>query len=93
MDEIIIHSEDWNEPLEQLAKLCRRLSEAGFTVKHLKCELAMRNLEFLGHNIGGVIVGLQNDNVKKIKDPEHPITKKRRKIILGIDHILLRLYS
>ena len=52
IDDLIIHTNDWQAHLQVLEKLLRRLRKAGLTAKPSKCVFGAESVEFLGHHIG-----------------------------------------
>ena len=49
MDDITILSETWDEHIDLLQQVLRRLQDAGFTINPMKCEWAIEETDFLGH--------------------------------------------
>ena len=58
IDDIIVHTRDWQNHVETLSCRFERFRDAGVTVKPSKCVIAARSVEFLGHNVGGGICWL-----------------------------------
>ena len=54
------------------------------TVKSSKCLTEARKVDFLGDNVGDEMVGLHNDNVKKIKRADRTQTKREVRSFLGL---------
>ncbi|GFR80641.1 Pol polyprotein [Elysia marginata] len=70
--------------VEILAELFRRLREANFTVRPVKCVLGSSTIDFLGHRLGQGTISLQDENVKKVRNAPRPKTKKEVKSFLGL---------
>ena len=51
LDDILIHSETWNEHLEILEKVFKALVTAGLKLQAKKCHLVKKSVEYLGHVI------------------------------------------
>ena len=57
IDDLIIHTNDWQAHLQVLGELLRRLRKAGLTVKPSKCVFGAESVEFSG--IISIVIGLQ----------------------------------
>ena len=55
IDDVLTHSQEWNEHLCELRKLFERVRSAGLTMKPLKCKLGFSSVDYLGHIVGEVI--------------------------------------
>ena len=84
IDDVIVHTREWNEHLNTLKCLFERFRDAGMTVKPSKCVIGARKVDFLGHNVGDGMVGLHNGNVEKIKYADRPQTKRDVRSFLGL---------
>ncbi|GFS00143.1 zinc finger protein [Elysia marginata] len=51
IDDLLDHTEIWKAHMETLAELFRRLREANFTVRPVKCVLGSSTIDFLGHRL------------------------------------------
>ena len=49
IDNILVSNHDWKSHLILLDKVLARLENAGFLVNPLKCEWAVKEMDFLGH--------------------------------------------
>jgi hypothetical protein len=49
IDDIGIFSKSWEQHLDTLNQVCKRLEDKGFTVNPLKCEFCVKESNFLGH--------------------------------------------
>ncbi|GFN79366.1 glycine receptor subunit alpha-3 [Plakobranchus ocellatus] len=65
IDDLLIHTETWEAHVKTLSELFKRLQEANFTARPVKCLLGSRTVDFLGHSLGRGAIGLQNENVEK----------------------------
>lgn len=52
IDDIIVFSSSWEEHLDHLRDVFRRLQVAGLKAKAIKCNLAMEEGNYLGHRVG-----------------------------------------
>lgn len=84
IDDILIHTDDWDSHVELLTKVLKRLERAGLTARPTKCEIAHYTLEYLGHVIGSGRARPVVDKVAAIKGMEHPKTKKKVRSFLGM---------
>ena len=62
MDDIIVHSRDFDSHLDRLERLFERLVQAGLKLKVSKCRLLQREVAFLGHRVN--VAGLSTDPAK-----------------------------
>ena len=67
IDDLIIHTNDWQAHLQRLGELLRRLHKAELTVKSPKCFFGAESVEFLGHYIGCDWITINEDNLEKIR--------------------------
>lgn len=52
IDDVVVHSECWDDHCLQVAEVLRRLEEAGLTANIEKCQWGMGACEFLGLVVG-----------------------------------------
>ncbi|GFS09267.1 Pol polyprotein [Elysia marginata] len=83
-EDLLVHTETWEAHVETLAELFRRLREANFTVRPVKCALGSSTIDFLGHRLGQGTISLQDENVEKVRNAPRPKTKKEVRAILGL---------
>ena len=76
IDDILIHTQDWEEHLKTLDVVFSRLRDAGLTVRPSKCEFGSSNIEFVGHKVGRGVLEINEGNARKIITSERPKTKK-----------------
>ena len=76
LDDILIHSQTWEQHLEHLNTVFEKLREAGLTVKERKCTFGSGSCEFLGHAVGNGIVRPMDCKVATVRDFNVPQTKK-----------------
>ncbi|GFO16098.1 Pol polyprotein [Plakobranchus ocellatus] len=84
IDDLLVHTEIWEAHVKTLSELFKRLQEANFTVRPVKCLLGSRTVDFLGHSLGRGAIGLQDENVEKVRDAPRPQTKKEVRAFLGL---------
>ena len=84
IDDLIIHTNDWQAHLQVLGELLRRLREAGLRVKPSKCVFGAESVEFLGHYIGRDWITINEDNLEKTRTARRPTTKREVRSFLGL---------
>ncbi|GFR70659.1 zinc finger protein [Elysia marginata] len=84
IDDLLVHTETWEAHVETLAELFRRLREANFTVRPVKCVLGSSTIDFVGHRLGQGTISLQDENVEKVRNAPRPKTKKEVRAFLGL---------
>ena len=84
IDDLIIHTNDWQAHLRVLGELLRRLRKAGLTVKPSKCVFGAESVEFLGHYIGRDWITINEDNLEKIGTAPRPTAKKEIRSFLWL---------
>ncbi|XP_062616792.1 uncharacterized protein LOC134278492 [Saccostrea cucullata] len=77
VDDILIHTETFEEHITELRKVLERLQRAQLTAKPSKCEIAQTRLEYLGHVIGGGTLQPTNKKMRAIQEAPRPETKKQ----------------
>ena len=84
VDDVLVHTETWEEHIVALRVLFVRVRGYGLTVKPSKCCMAFESLDFVGHKIGQGEVKTQDDKVERIRNAPIPITKKQVRSFLGL---------
>ena len=84
IDDLLVHTKTWEEHLQFLEELFKRLKAANLVARPTKCELGATQVDFLGHRFGRGTVGPQDCNVEKVKDALRPTTKKEIRSFLGL---------
>ncbi|XP_068207579.1 uncharacterized protein [Palaemon carinicauda] len=84
IDDLLVHTKSWSEHLETLQELFQRIRNANLTVRPSKCILASETVQFLGHEIQGGTLSLQETNISKIQSAPQPKTKKEVRSFLGL---------
>jgi hypothetical protein len=80
LDDVIVYSNTWQEHIEHLRTVLRRIKEAGLTVKSRKCQLGMDHCVYLGHVIGRGLVQLEQS---KLMPYELGKRQRRRKMCVS----------
>lgn len=84
IDDIMIHTKDWDEHLQTLEIVFLRLKEAGLTVKPSKCEFGFQHIEFVGHIIGHGKIEVSESNARKVSEARRPTTKKEVRAFVAL---------
>ena len=84
MDDIVIYGTDWEEHLQNINEVFKRLGEAGLTVKMKKCKFGMHECSYLGYRIGSGGIRPVEVKLEAIKNIPIPMTKKDVRSFLGI---------
>ena len=74
LDDIMIHSSNLNDHLEQVKEVLNRLSQVGLTLKLSKCVFGTDKCEYFGHEIGHSPL---ESKVVAVCEMPRPQTKKR----------------
>ena len=84
LDDILIHSQTWEDHLRHIADVLSRLDQAGLTINLQKCTFRANQCEYLGHRIGGGGISPMEDKVRAIQAIKQPRTKKEVRAFLGL---------
>lgn len=83
-DDILIYSESLPDHLLHLECIFRALSQAQYYLKHSKCLIGQRQLDYLGHAVSGSGVQLDPSKVQAIVDWPTPRSPKDLRAFLGL---------
>ena len=84
LDDIIVHSQTWDEHIYHLREVFTRLQQAGLKIKEKKCRFACNSCTYLGHVVGNGQVRPMEAKVKAVKEFKQPKTKKDVRAFLGL---------
>ena len=84
IDDVLTHSQEWNEHLCELRKLFERVRTAGLTMKPSKCKLGFSSVDYLGHILGEGVISPNPDKLFNIQQAPRPQTKKKVRSFLGL---------
>uniref|UniRef100_A0A8C1MIS2 Gypsy retrotransposon integrase-like protein 1 n=1 Tax=Cyprinus carpio TaxID=7962 RepID=A0A8C1MIS2_CYPCA len=84
LDDVVIHSETWEEHLERLRKVLSELRGAGLTANPRKCHLALTEAKYLGYQVGRGLIRPQEKKVAAILSAPRPTTKTQVRAFLGL---------
>ena len=84
LDDVIVIARNFEEMIERLRELFRRLISAGLKIKPKKMQLMEEKVSFLGHRITKDGIMPELDTVKCIKEWPTPKSLKETRAILGL---------
>ena len=84
LDDVVIFSETWEEHVQHLSLVLKKIQEAGLTLNPAKCEWARQETRYLGYQMGRGEVKPQVDKVEAILKTPRPRTKKEVRSFLGL---------
>jgi len=88
IDDIIIHSNTWEEHLEQVEKVLQLFIDHDLTVKLSKCNFFQAVVRFLGHLITHNSLKINPAITEVVKKWQKPITNNRKQYIKAIRSFL-----
>ena len=84
IDDILIHTQTWEEHISIVKEIFRRLRRANLTARPSKCFIGFSELEFLGHMVGRGVMKPKPDKVEAIQNAVRPETKTQLRSFLGL---------
>ncbi|XP_061106590.1 uncharacterized protein LOC133134426 [Conger conger] len=84
LDDIVIHSTDWDSHVDKIEAMLMSLREAGLTANPAKCRLGLKEAAYLGHTVGRGRVKPQSNKVDSIATWPQPAMKKQVRMFLGL---------
>ncbi|XP_066509706.1 uncharacterized protein [Hoplias malabaricus] len=84
IDDVVIYSSSWEEHLQHLGIVLRKIADAGLTANPSKCHLAREEVSYLGYILGGGQIRPQVDKVEAVRATPQPNTKRRVRSFLGL---------
>ncbi|KAI2646137.1 Retrovirus-related Pol polyprotein from transposon 17.6 [Labeo rohita] len=75
IDDVVVHSEAWDEHLDRLRRVLSELRWAGLTANPRKCHLALSEAKYLGFQVGRGLIRPQEKKVEAIHSAPRPATK------------------
>jgi len=84
VDDVVSFTDEWNRHLEELRALFERVRAAGLTVKPSKCHFGYKQVEYVGHVVGGGNLRTMSAKTDKIAHSPVPRTKRQLRSFLGL---------
>ncbi|KAL1265447.1 hypothetical protein QQF64_003474 [Cirrhinus molitorella] len=75
LDDVVIHSEAWEDHFDKLRRVLSELRRAGLTANPRKCHLALSEARYLGFRVGRGLVQLQEEKIAAVQKAPRPTTK------------------
>ena len=84
LDDIVLHSNTWENHLNHMEIVFDKLREAELKVKERKCTFGSGSCIYLGHVVGNGLVQPMECKVEAVKTFKQPKTKKDVRSFLGL---------
>jgi hypothetical protein len=84
IDDILIHTEIWEEHILCFGALLERLRSGRLSAKSSECYVGFTFLEFLGHLVGDGVMKPNTEELEAIKNAPCHDTKKKVRSFLGL---------
>ena len=84
IDDIVVHSKNYEEHLYDLKSVWDRLTEYGIKLKGSKCEMVKLQVPFLGHVVCKDGIKVDPAKIEKIQNCPAPKTRKQLRQFLGL---------
>lgn len=68
LDDVVIHSTNWEDHVRHLRSVLQKLKQAGLTIKPKKCQFAMETCSHLGHVVGNGEVRPEEFKLLAVRD-------------------------
>ena len=84
LDDILVHGSSFQAALGALRRVLQRIAAAGLKLHPDKCCFLRRELEFLGHRVGGEGISTLEEKVRAVKDWPTPTNLRELKSFIGL---------
>lgn len=84
LDDVLLHTTNWEEHLQVLHELFARLRTAGLTARPSKCQIRGREVECLGRVVAVAKLEPQEDKMEKYFTAPRPENKKGMRSFIGL---------
>ncbi|GFY05479.1 retrovirus-related Pol polyprotein from transposon 17.6 [Trichonephila clavipes] len=84
IDDLAIFSDTWEEHINHLKEIFKRLEHFNFSVNLGKCEFARQKVKYLGHVIGSGRHSPDKERIKAIQNLQAPTSKKQLRSALRL---------
>lgn len=84
VDDIMIHSSNFDQHLQHLQIVFDRLREADLKLQPKKCKFAADRVEYLGHYFSNTGIEVNPDKIEAVKSFPKPKTQKNVRAFLGL---------
>ncbi|CAN2388629.1 Reverse transcriptase (RNA-dependent DNA polymerase), partial [Pristimantis euphronides] len=84
LDDIVVYSATFEDHLQKLGQVFKRLKENGLKLKPSKCRLLQREIDYLGHRISEKGIQPSPEKIAAVRDWPKPATIKEVRAFLGL---------
>ena len=84
LDDVVVHSDTWQDHMEQLSEVFDRLSKANLTLNLAKCDFGQATVVYLGKVVGRGEVRTVQAKVEAIHDFPAPASRRDLRCFLGM---------
>ncbi|CAM4657190.1 unnamed protein product [Lepidochelys olivacea] len=84
LDDVIIHTPDWETRLGKVEAVLDMLGQAGLTANPAKCAIGLAEAKYLGYIVGRGIVKPQLNELEAIQNWPRPNQKKQVRAFVGV---------
>ncbi|CAL9687324.1 unnamed protein product [Knipowitschia caucasica] len=84
LDDILAHGGSFERALDSLRQVLQGIAEAGLKLHPNKCCFMRRELEFLGHKVGGEGISTLEEKVQVVRDWPIPTNLRELKSFIGL---------
>ncbi len=84
LDDVVIHSERWEDHLDRLRRVFMELRRAGLATNPRKCHLALFEAKYLGFRVRRGLIKPQERKVEAVRAAPRPSTKTQVRAFLGL---------
>ncbi|KAI2653741.1 Retrovirus-related Pol polyprotein from transposon 17.6 [Labeo rohita] len=84
IDDVVIHSEHWDEHLSHLRRVLTELWRSSLTANPRKCHLTLSEAKYLGYQVGRGLIKPQPKKVEAVQAAPRPSTKTQVRAFLGL---------
>jgi len=83
MDDLLVATETWQEHMELLGAVMKRLQEARLTARPSKCKIGFSTMDYLGHTLRHGNLAPDAAKIEQLKEAPQPTTKTEVRSFLG----------
>ncbi|CAM4623274.1 unnamed protein product, partial [Caretta caretta] len=84
LDDVVIHTPDWETHLEKVEAVLHMLRRAGLTANPVKCAIGLAEAKYLGYIVGRGMVKPQLNKLEAIQNWPRPNRKKQVRAFLAV---------
>lgn len=84
LDDVLVHAKTFDELLDKLELVFRRLRAAGLKLSPTKCELCQKSVTYLGHVISPTGIGPDPEKVAAVRDWPTPRNQRDVRSFIGL---------